>query len=189
MHGAFIYCEHCKTFSEGHGIGFDSSSTVTVIDNLESCPRCGHTARILDGTYSAVDDVMTFVAANRWSADRMAEFAAEVRETWKTRGPEAAAAVIAEREPELAKKWGRKLTSPEQLTLLLTAISTAAALVGLGIQTGLLPGAPTPPAVNITVNQLNQTLIECDPTRPSDPPKPKRAPSRPGDSFFKRLAP
>ncbi|MCK2031257.1 zinc ribbon domain-containing protein [Microbacterium galbinum] len=67
----YAHCDNCGHDFESWGLAFDESvdSTVNLGGNAETCPNCGHVARIMEGKYNLSPEGMEIVDAPQWSRD------------------------------------------------------------------------------------------------------------------------
>jgi hypothetical protein len=55
------YCASCNFLFPVTGLGVSDGSSISSVNNLANCPRCGRLVKVLDGTYAAVGDALNAV--------------------------------------------------------------------------------------------------------------------------------
>ncbi len=72
VHHPPAYCTDCKLLFPATDFLMSNSIGTTLRGNLQSCPRCGRPASVLDGTYDAINDKLNIFLASTVSPEARA---------------------------------------------------------------------------------------------------------------------
>jgi hypothetical protein len=68
------HCQSCGLTWQPHGgIFIENSRNVTLRNGSTNCPRCGSTARFLEGTFNVRDDLIEVLSAPDWTREKFRE--------------------------------------------------------------------------------------------------------------------
>jgi hypothetical protein len=103
--GLPAHCTRCGHTFEGRGIVVEGNVQHLVLENnIESCPRCGGAARIVEGEFNVRDGVFEVLRSTRLDREMLQRFAGIARQANDGTIPmEEAAARIAEDAPALGR--------------------------------------------------------------------------------------
>ncbi len=116
MVGLPAHCTQCGYTFEGRGIVVEGYVRHLVLENnVESCPRCGGAARIVEGEFNVRDGVFEALRSTRLDRELLQRFAGIARQANDGTLPmEEAAARIAEDAPVLGRLLERVPISARQ---------------------------------------------------------------------------
>jgi hypothetical protein len=105
MVGLPAHCTRCGYAFEGRGIAIEGNVQHLVLENnIESCPRCGGAARIVEGEFNVRNGVFEVLRSTHLDRELLQRFAGIAREANDgTISMEEAAAHIAEDAPALGR--------------------------------------------------------------------------------------
>ncbi len=105
MVGLPAHCTRCGYTFEGRGIAIEGDVQHLVLENnIESCPKCGGAARIVEGEFNVRNGVFEVLRSTRLDRELLQRFAGIARQANDGTIPmEEAAARIAEDAPELGR--------------------------------------------------------------------------------------
>lgn len=69
------YCTHCGLVFRRHNlVALGGGAVVTMSDNVTSCPRCGHDAKIVDGSFDILNGTLQLISGPDITRDILASF-------------------------------------------------------------------------------------------------------------------
>ncbi len=115
------YCEHCgTTFYVENFIGGSGATRLTLTGNRTNCPRCGNTAKFVDGVFNLKNDELHLIDGPPLTQAMMASLQGIVEKAKnETLTADELISEVAGVSPELAEKIRKKGLGPFVIVLLL----------------------------------------------------------------------